>query len=126
MNQHSNGKRRIVRAIQSFMGGVDMWLWEYDFGTRKAAMGRSIEMEPHDEGAPLGEPTFRLDGEGAQELMEQLWNAGVRPRDIGTAGHLQATQAHLRDMQAIAAKKLGVELGQSGGRAQPPRGGMFG
>lgn len=43
-----------------------------------------------------------------QSLMDELWNIGVRPKDIGTAGHLAATKEHLEDMRAIAFSKLEV------------------
>jgi hypothetical protein len=45
-----------------------------------------------------------------QSLMDELWKLGVRPSDIGTAGHLAATQAHLSDMRAIVSKQLDVPL----------------
>lgn len=41
-----------------------------------------------------------------QSLMDELWNIGVRPKDVGTAGHLAATTKHLEDMRAIAFSKL--------------------
>lgn len=43
-------------------------------------------------------------------MMDELWREGFRPKDIGTAGHLAATQEHLKDMRAIVAKQLGVPL----------------
>ena len=125
----TNGARRIVHLVRSFTGigrGLSLWLYEYQYAERQGYIAKPVEFEPHEESAVLGAPTMSLDEDMAQALMDELWSAGVRPRDIGTAGHLAATQAHLNDMRAIASKKLGVELGQSGGRAQPPRGGMFG
>jgi hypothetical protein len=54
----------------------------------------------------------RNDGHGAalQSLMDDLWALGVRPKDVGTAGHLAATQSHLADFRAIASKILDVKL----------------
>lgn len=50
-------------------------------------------------------------GEAAlQSLMDELWREGFRTMDIGTAGHLSATQSHLADMRAIVANELGVDL----------------
>lgn len=46
---------------------------------------------------------------GLQDLMDNLWQLGIRPTDIGTPGHLAATQEHLRDMKAIAFKFLGLK-----------------
>lgn len=54
--------------------------------------------------------TFKVLRAEATSLMDQLWRAGIRPSDIGTPGHLAATQAHLADMRAIVAKNLQVNL----------------
>lgn len=62
------------------------------------------------------EPTFTLecksyDGPSqVQKLMDQLWQLGIRPSDIGSPGHLAATQGHLADMRALVAKALEVKL----------------
>ncbi len=45
-----------------------------------------------------------------QSLLDELWRLGFRPSDIGTAGHLKATQAHLGDMRALVSKLAGVKL----------------
>lgn len=45
-----------------------------------------------------------------QDLLNQLWELGIRPKDIGTAGHLSATQAHLADMKALVSKAYEVKL----------------
>lgn len=36
-----------------------------------------------------------------RSLMNELWQLGIRPDDIGTAGHLAATQANLNEVSAI-------------------------
>lgn len=56
------------------------------------------------------QPMLSMNGsegtEALQSLMDELWREGFRPKDIGTAGHLSATQKHLEDMRAIAFAKL--------------------
>jgi hypothetical protein len=48
----------------------------------------------------------------AQQLMNDLWNSGVRPTGIHHRDQMVAAQSfHLRDMRAIVAKKLSVDLG---------------
>ena len=51
------------------------------------------------------EPMMSFDHRDAQtalqSLMDELWKNGYRPADIGTAGHLAATQAHLADMRKL-------------------------
>ncbi len=44
-----------------------------------------------------------------QGLMDSLWQAGVRPRDVGTPGHLAATTKHLEDMRTIAFSRLDLQ-----------------
>ena len=57
------------------------------------------------------EPLFFLTMEHAQQLMDDLWNSGIRPQ----ASHFtdvafDAQNKHLQDMRTIVSKKLGVEL----------------
>lgn len=45
--------------------------------------------------------------EMAQQLMEQLWNAGVRPAAaMGSIGQLAATEKHLEDLRTMNVKLL--------------------
>lgn len=52
----------------------------------------------------------------AQQLLDELWRAGLRPSDAsdhGTTGHLKALEKHAEIMEAIACGLLrrdGVEL----------------
>lgn len=56
-------------------------------------------------------PTFQLEVEEAQGLMDELWNIGFRPTEgTGSAGSLAATQRHLDDFRCIVSRQLGVEL----------------
>lgn len=44
----------------------------------------------------------RIDSSAAQRLMDDLWDAGVRPTEgAGSAGQLAAVQNHLGDMRRI-------------------------
>lgn len=60
------------------------------------------------------EPIMRLDRshneDALQCLMDDLWALGIRPKDVGTAGHLAATQQHLADMRALVAHASGAKL----------------
>jgi len=51
------------------------------------------------------EPFLRMNQEQAQQLLDELWTCGLRPRDIGTAGHLAATNKHLEDMRTLVFDK---------------------
>lgn len=47
----------------------------------------------------------RLSADAAQRLMDDLWDAGVRPAEgAGSAGQLAATVRHLEDMRTLVFK----------------------
>lgn len=65
-----------------------------------------FKVMPRDEGAyePI-QPLLRLDPEGAQRLMDELFAAGIRPSEgSGSAGQLAAVKSHLADMRALVFK----------------------
>ena len=69
--------------------------------------------EKLEEGQQIAGPTTELGTKAAQELMDDLWQCGIRPSEgTGSAGQLAATQRHLEDMQGIAKgvlRKMGVK-----------------
>ena len=53
------------------------------------------------------EPSFILSLDNAQLLMDDLWNAGMRPTEgTGSAGAMRAVERHLEDMRKIAFDQL--------------------
>lgn len=95
--------------------------WEVRFGYRYDVGGEPIlqAAEPVMMKAYKGNeypvaPMLSLSTTEAQEafqsLMDELWREGFRPKDIGTAGHLAATQAHLADVRALVSKAYDVKL----------------
>lgn len=51
------------------------------------------------------DPTFSMNMEAGQQLMDELWRCGLRPTDgTGSAGSLAATERHLADMRALVFK----------------------
>lgn len=51
----------------------------------------------------VAEPMLRINIQQAQQLMDELWQCGLRPTEgSGSAGSLAATERHLKDMQRIA------------------------
>lgn len=68
----------------------------------------SLRRHPPDEPVRLA-PMLIASRTAIQTLMDELWKIGVRPSDIGTAGHLASVQAHLDDMRKIAFGFLQVE-----------------
>lgn len=57
------------------------------------------------------EPVVELIGEEAQQLMDELWSAGLRPTEgAGSAGSLAATERHLKDMRTLLGHSTGAPL----------------
>lgn len=92
--------------------GVEIYITRYsDNGQRLIAVrsGDAMtweELRPHD----FHSPTLGLFPERAQELMDELWNAGLRPTQGKQSEGVTAAQSrHLEDMRAIAFERLKVE-----------------
>lgn len=65
---------------------------------------------PLERGMPASGPTFTLDGDSAQQLIDGLWQAGLRPTQGRQSEGVTAAQArHLEDMRALAFTKLNME-----------------
>jgi hypothetical protein len=76
-----------------------MWKREGD----KQFAGKVI-WEDHTEHTYLN-PATRIDTHAAQELIDSLWECGIRPSEgSGSAGSLAATERHLADMQKLVFK----------------------
>lgn len=59
-----------------------------------------------------GEPLLRLRESEAQELVDALWAAGVRPTaGKGSAGQLAAVERHLEDMRQMVQSIYGAPKG---------------
>jgi hypothetical protein len=66
------------------------------------ATGLAMGPLPPDQGLPY-RPLFTLAPTEAQDLMDQLWQCGLRPSEgSGSAGSLAATERHLEDMRKLA------------------------
>jgi hypothetical protein len=60
----------------------------------------------------FADPMLKLEQEDAQLLMDELWQAGLRPSEgTGSAGALAATERHLKDMQTIVMHTLKIKKG---------------
>lgn len=55
-------------------------------------------------------PLLMIRREQAQVLMDDLWNAGIRPTEgAGSAGAMRAAEHHIADLRRVAFKALGIE-----------------
>lgn len=74
----------------------------------RIAVAESVTMralEPIEEGQTQ-DPAMLINPEDAQQWMDELWRAGIRPSDgSGSTGQLAATQAHLDDMRRLVFRR---------------------
>lgn len=88
-----------------------MYLWFYlhnDNG--QLSVSDALTMRTVDEGEVPETQPVELSIAAAQELMDQLWQVGIRPSEgSGSAGSLKATQEHLEDMRKIAFHQLQIK-----------------
>lgn len=72
------------------------------------SMAQPIVMfaDPKDDGISEPVPFMEIDTGTAQQLMDELWNCGLRPTEgTGSAGAMAAVQEHLKDMRALVFKE---------------------
>lgn len=91
---------------------VDILITKLDGGDgdlRRKYVVEPLRVRPWTEAddAVMQQPTIRLPVEQAQQLMDRLWDCGLRPSEgSGSAGALAATERHLKDMQSISFQLL--------------------
>lgn len=69
------------------------------------AVARPLTMEVIEPGL-MTDPTFRLPFDAAQRLMDELWQAGVKPsQSVGSTGQVEAIKYHLEDMRKLVFKE---------------------
>lgn len=92
------------RAVWS--GRIEFVVGASDIEGTFAYIANPLVMVEHEQGL-IVEPTFSLDNTEAQQLIDELWNCGLRPSEgTGSAGSLRATEKHLEDMRKIAFMQL--------------------
>lgn len=105
------GRDTIVYAQLAWrFNAVDVSIAEKDLNGH-LWVARPLVLEKLDDGDAEPQPTMRLSNAAAQQLMDQLWQCGVRPADgQGSTGANAAVLAHLHDMRAIAFGALGERV----------------
>lgn len=96
-----------IRAQSSpWKSGIELAIFSEDKKTRV----KEIIVETIDERMPC-EPSFQMANDTAQILMDDLWNAGVRPTEgSGSAGALRAVERHLEDMRRLVFKPSNEQI----------------
>jgi len=100
MNELDDFKIRLQRG--PWGGGYDIMVMKKPRDSNNMLIIDSVEIISVEPGCII-EPLFSLNRTDTQVLMDDLWDAGVRPSEgSGSAGALKATQNHLEDMRTIA------------------------
>ena len=98
---------KVLAEKAPFTGQVELLIAEAS-GSKRSTGRLTFEALEEDQTI---EPTTKISLSAAQELMDDLWRAGLRPSEgAGSAGAMRATERHLEDLRKIAGKKLGVDL----------------
>ncbi len=86
---------------------VQFWVFEHH-GDGRTSAAETLTLVDIPEGAIDPEPTFRLDTEESQQLMDRLWDIGFRPSEgTGSAGAMAAVERHLKDLQKLVFNRNG-------------------
>lgn len=87
-----------------FKNGIEVGMILNSGGTRYVATPVCMTaLTPEMEGMMLS-PLLVMTKDSARNLMDELWNAGVRPsNEAGSVGELAAVKAHLKDMRELVA-----------------------
>jgi hypothetical protein len=100
-----------IFAARTYFGTVRVHMLCNLLGSGKQAIAQEIEfveVTREQEGGDFP-PAFTLPMDAAQQLIDELWKAGLRPTEgAGSAGQLASTERHLSDMRMIALHKLGI------------------
>lgn len=84
---------------QGFLLEENAWRGPGNLTPRRIVTALTIEQV--DAGAYV-KPSFTLGQHEVQELFNQLWQQGYRPKDgTGNGGHVEAIKYHLEDMRKL-------------------------
>lgn len=105
MNTTIYNKTEVLVRRQPFMGNrLDVMILVRDntSGIEKLSVAQPLTLVPVTEEWCEPKPTCTLQPQAAQQLMDELWQCGLRPTEgTGSAGALAATERHLADMQKL-------------------------
>lgn len=81
------------------MRGVELWIYQKSLDGH-VAFAKPIEMINLESEGSFTPPTFVMDEDKFQLLIDELWNQGYRPSKYENDGSAQ--EKHLQDMRRIA------------------------
>lgn len=102
------GDRRmeVMAKRERWARGISIYLREVIVG-HSYSMAKKVIFEKIENEVEMSfcDPMVTLDETVSQQLMDELWQCGLRPSEgTGSAGSLAATQRHLEDMRTLVFK----------------------
>ena len=98
---------RLTRKPWSLFNDIEFRLAVVD--GPKIVMATNLCLTTADEGADFP-PLMSVGPDMAQQMMDQLWDCGLRPSaGAGSVGQMAAVQAHLADMRALVPGLIGAK-----------------
>ena len=81
------------------LDGFDVYLWEVDNAQAPRAFAAPVAMALAEEGREVV-PAATLSHQGAQKLIDDLWNAGYRPTNaVNQDGTIAAMRDHIKSLK---------------------------
>lgn len=85
--------------------------WVVDRGNQQTAVAEPLTFRFVDNRNEMTDPSFTVEDDEAQQLMDELWRCGLRPTEgSGSAGSLAATERHLEDMRRLVFERRSEEV----------------
>ena len=101
-------KIEIMARRENWQEGVSLFLRHVTIGS-SIVVAKPLTFESYENGE-IAKPFLQLSIHTAQQLMDELWQCGLRPTEgTGSAGSLKATENHLADMRKIVFKQLNLK-----------------
>jgi len=98
-------RRFHVRFAPEYIGYTFDFFEEHQDGKVYRPLSIQLEPEPHQIGK-LYNPLMLLENTEAQQLIQTLWDAGLRPNNgEGTSAQIESIKYHLEDMRKLAFRK---------------------
>lgn len=108
-----NTRDLIIRAQSTpWHSGVEFFAYTRYPQTTMRQVVVGFEFKEVNEGESAGGASFEMTNDRAQELMDDLWHAGLRPTEgFGSAGAIRAVERHLDDYRKLVERFLPTVLG---------------
>jgi len=100
----------IMARRDDWSDGVSIYMRQRTVG-HGTVIAAPVKMVETPDQSLMIDPMLRIGIQQAQQLMDELWQCGLRPTEgTGSAGSLKATENHLADMKRIAFTLLGKKI----------------